>query len=100
MWHGGWGMGKKLPMPYTCLREAAPTAYLGSCSIEGFVLRSRRSKSRCSSARVAQYKCHSPKAAGRLSLSTHEGMEFSVAFNKSNYLLPKYLSQIFSLIMC
>ncbi|MCC5624282.1 hypothetical protein [Nostoc sp. CHAB 5715] len=26
--------------------------------------------------------CPMPKAAGRLSLSTHEGMEFPAAFNK------------------
>ncbi|MCC5620458.1 hypothetical protein [Nostoc sp. CHAB 5715] len=31
---------------------------------------------------VTNAQCPMPKAAGRLSLSTHEGMEFPAAFNK------------------
>ncbi|EKF05661.1 MULTISPECIES: hypothetical protein [unclassified Tolypothrix] len=30
--------------------------------------------------------CPMPQAAGRLSLSTHKGMEFPAAFNKNNQM--------------
>ncbi|WP_267871646.1 hypothetical protein [Nostoc sp. CHAB 5715] len=35
---------------------------------------------------VTNAQCPMPNAAGRLSLSTHEGMEFPAAFDESEHL--------------